>query len=351
MREKGQLVKRGTLGEDGDVEFWEDGSVTERGSGAASSGSDLKEVKSGLDALSEEEEAARSREAREPSSQSAQPANATSTPLSNTGNRPSLDGARHTNPLPSTRRQYSMNNDYRYASINDEVSRFKYPPPRPINFLSRVPKEEMIKHVKKQIATRHGIEANLSPQAKRALEYERRSRLINDDLPLGAGGARYQTARYNNEIVLPASVPVPNGKKPFKIHYHLSGGDEKESRSTDREKNATTKSPSPRMVLSEPIYHGVRFYGTDTVDGRPRYIRAGPGPLRKQRRPPQRQGKLRSRPDRGADLDARTNLTVTGQDLVGRTLTKQPSQALQAAMEQAAAKRSRESNKFIRLSS
>lgn len=31
MRERGQLVKRGTLGEDGDVEFWEDGSTTNRG--------------------------------------------------------------------------------------------------------------------------------------------------------------------------------------------------------------------------------------------------------------------------------------------------------------------------------
>lgn len=30
MREKGRLVKRGTLGEDGDVEFWEDGSTTVR---------------------------------------------------------------------------------------------------------------------------------------------------------------------------------------------------------------------------------------------------------------------------------------------------------------------------------
>ncbi|KAK7714134.1 hypothetical protein SLS64_004231 [Diaporthe eres] len=31
MRDKGRLVKRGTLGEDGDVEFWEDGSTTSRG--------------------------------------------------------------------------------------------------------------------------------------------------------------------------------------------------------------------------------------------------------------------------------------------------------------------------------
>lgn len=30
LREKGQLIKKGTLGEDEDVEFWEDGTVTER---------------------------------------------------------------------------------------------------------------------------------------------------------------------------------------------------------------------------------------------------------------------------------------------------------------------------------
>ncbi|KAJ4394352.1 hypothetical protein N0V93_003569 [Gnomoniopsis smithogilvyi] len=30
MKERGQLVKRGTLGEDGDIEFWEDGTTTVR---------------------------------------------------------------------------------------------------------------------------------------------------------------------------------------------------------------------------------------------------------------------------------------------------------------------------------
>ncbi len=30
MREKGDLVKKGTLGVDGDVEFWEDGTTTPR---------------------------------------------------------------------------------------------------------------------------------------------------------------------------------------------------------------------------------------------------------------------------------------------------------------------------------
>ena len=30
MREQGQLVKKGTLSEDGDLEFWEDGTTTKR---------------------------------------------------------------------------------------------------------------------------------------------------------------------------------------------------------------------------------------------------------------------------------------------------------------------------------
>ena len=30
MREQGQLVKKGTLSEDGNLEFWEDGSTTKR---------------------------------------------------------------------------------------------------------------------------------------------------------------------------------------------------------------------------------------------------------------------------------------------------------------------------------
>lgn len=30
MREQGQLIKKGTLSEDGDLEFWEDGTSTTR---------------------------------------------------------------------------------------------------------------------------------------------------------------------------------------------------------------------------------------------------------------------------------------------------------------------------------
>ena len=33
MREKGQLVKKGSLSEDGDLEFWDDGTTTKRDNG------------------------------------------------------------------------------------------------------------------------------------------------------------------------------------------------------------------------------------------------------------------------------------------------------------------------------
>ncbi|KAI1806664.1 DNL zinc finger-domain-containing protein [Daldinia bambusicola] len=102
MREKGQLVKRGTLGEDGDVEFWEDGSVTKRGDGAAaSSGSSSSDP----DAAQEQEEASLSREARDPSSQSTNPTPAAPAPLANSRARPSVDSTQHTDQVPSTRRQ------------------------------------------------------------------------------------------------------------------------------------------------------------------------------------------------------------------------------------------------------
>ncbi|KAI1478859.1 DNL zinc finger-domain-containing protein [Daldinia eschscholtzii] len=103
MREKGQLVKRGTLGETGDVEFWEDGSVTKRGTAAAGSTSDLAQDE--LSASEEQEEASLSREARDPSSQSTNPTPATSAPLANSGARPSVDSTQRTDQVPSTRRQ------------------------------------------------------------------------------------------------------------------------------------------------------------------------------------------------------------------------------------------------------
>lgn len=38
MRERGQLVKKGTLSEDGSLEFWEDGTTTGRAKASGSKG-------------------------------------------------------------------------------------------------------------------------------------------------------------------------------------------------------------------------------------------------------------------------------------------------------------------------
>ncbi|KAI8958947.1 DNL zinc finger-domain-containing protein [Daldinia sp. FL1419] len=102
MREKGQLVKKGTLGEEGDIEFWEDGTVTKRGDDAANASSNLDaQTEQGS---SEQEEASLQRETRDPSSQSADPTPTTSAPLGSSGARPSVDSTQNTDEVPSTKR-------------------------------------------------------------------------------------------------------------------------------------------------------------------------------------------------------------------------------------------------------
>ncbi|KAI1204248.1 DNL zinc finger-domain-containing protein [Annulohypoxylon truncatum] len=103
MREKGQLVRRGHLGETGDVEFWEDKDFD-----AEDTRPESAEAQDHLDKdVSEEEEAARSRETRDPSSQATEPKPTASAPLGDGGARPSIGNSQHTNPAPSTRRQLS----------------------------------------------------------------------------------------------------------------------------------------------------------------------------------------------------------------------------------------------------
>ncbi|KAK8081689.1 hypothetical protein PG996_000470 [Apiospora saccharicola] len=87
MRERGQLVKRGTLGEDGDVEFWEDGTVTERN----------KETGT--------ETATSSSAHSDGASASQQPGR----PLTDSPARPQLDNAQSsaTNTASSNRREFS----------------------------------------------------------------------------------------------------------------------------------------------------------------------------------------------------------------------------------------------------
>jgi hypothetical protein len=94
LREKGQLVKRGTLGEEGDIEFWEDTSTDTADMGDASAVSTL-------------EEAARSlRNTQDPSSRAADPIPSASALPRHTDSRSSSYGITHQSPLPSTRRQF-----------------------------------------------------------------------------------------------------------------------------------------------------------------------------------------------------------------------------------------------------
>ncbi|KAK8139017.1 DNL zinc finger [Apiospora sp. TS-2023a] len=99
MRERGQLVKRGTLGEDGDVEFWEDGTVTERN----------KETGT--------ETATSSSAHSDGASASQQP----SRPLTDSPARPQLDNAQSsaTNTASSNRREFST---FGRRDRNDERS-------------------------------------------------------------------------------------------------------------------------------------------------------------------------------------------------------------------------------------
>ncbi|KAI5926631.1 DNL zinc finger-domain-containing protein [Camillea tinctor] len=122
MRERGQLVKRGTLGEDGDIEFWEDGTTTPHNPDSESSSSSPSIGKAEKNGAQEEEqnekqneeqreageeEAARMRDARDPASHSTNPEPSTGTmPIGGTSTRPSVTHSASSHTVPSTRRQY-----------------------------------------------------------------------------------------------------------------------------------------------------------------------------------------------------------------------------------------------------
>ncbi|KAI4594571.1 hypothetical protein KJ359_007659 [Pestalotiopsis sp. 9143b] len=106
MRERGQLVKRGTLGVDGDIEFWEDGTQTARGSGNAGPGQTGEAASS--ETSTEAEDATKAREARDPSTSAATPSAATTpnSSLSPGGARPRLSDGHGPVDTPSTKRQF-----------------------------------------------------------------------------------------------------------------------------------------------------------------------------------------------------------------------------------------------------
>ncbi|KAI0964884.1 DNL zinc finger-domain-containing protein [Xylaria arbuscula] len=102
LREKGQLVKRGTLGEDGDIEFWEDAAAADppRAGGAST-------VSKG-EGDGERAEAETLRETRNPSFQTTDPTPSASLLPGDAGSRPSVRGPSHQTTTPSTRRQYHI---------------------------------------------------------------------------------------------------------------------------------------------------------------------------------------------------------------------------------------------------
>ncbi|XDG09987.1 hypothetical protein ABKA04_009602 [Annulohypoxylon sp. FPYF3050] len=256
MREKGQLVKRGALGEHGDVEFWEDA--------AEFADKPLSDGVQGEDAdVVSETEAARSRETRDPSSQSTDPKPTASASLGDAGSRPSIGGSQPTNPTPSTRRQYSTKphektdepsvsgGDFRITAGDADLHEGLYQLSQHLradsknrilqkeyrrvlsarhSALNRVPKEEMLSKVNQVYAERHGGEANADSEAPRQ-KPERRTFTLKS------------------------------------LHKYIMA------------------QPLVRQVYVQDRYDGVRLYDFPTVDGRPQYIRTGPGHLKHRRRP------------------------------------------------------------------
>lgn len=120
LREKGQLVKRGTLGEDGDIEFWEDTPIDSPEAAEASATS--------VEGGGEKDEARRLRETRDPSSRATDPTPPASILPSDSGTRPSVQGVSHQNPTPSTRRQYHRKGFYPPASLKTKANSPIRPP-------------------------------------------------------------------------------------------------------------------------------------------------------------------------------------------------------------------------------
>lgn len=111
MRERGRLVKRGTLGVDGDIEFWEDDVASSREDSTAD------EARREIESSKGDEEAGQLRQTKAPSAQPA--TNTTPTPPLGTGGaRPSVDSTSHPGPVPSTRREYSSLGNSSYIDIH-----------------------------------------------------------------------------------------------------------------------------------------------------------------------------------------------------------------------------------------
>lgn len=124
MKERGQLVKRGTLGVDGDIEFWEDGTQTERG--ASSTTAAETEVADESEVATKDEEVSTPQRTRNPLSSPESSAIPATAPLGASGSRPRLDDVSTADGTPSTRRQFhtksALLHDENFRSISSRFN-------------------------------------------------------------------------------------------------------------------------------------------------------------------------------------------------------------------------------------
>ncbi|KAI1382472.1 DNL zinc finger-domain-containing protein [Hypoxylon crocopeplum] len=269
MREKGQLVKRGTLGEAGDVEFWEDGTVTERGADGANGSSDQADVRSELNALPEEEEATRLREARDPSSQSTEPTPSASTPLGIPTTRPSVDRTRQTKHVPSTRRSFSTTAQSNIRSSHALLAKKKGKrrAGRRGGAKRKTPRAKSEYIERRLILTRNQRPKDSSPPAQTAPEPE------NAPPPLLKGGNN--KINYTNDI-LPRIRVLADGQSFAGVRYHRAKPKKlppeflvrRILRKALTHKNVVELKPAPRVVSRRRRHN-------EPVDDRPWYVRTG----------------------------------------------------------------------------
>ncbi|KAH9996120.1 DNL zinc finger-domain-containing protein [Xylariaceae sp. FL0662B] len=297
VREKGQLVKKGTLGEDGDIEFWPDEAPTPRRISSDKTPPMRPGGEDQLDDLAsrEEKRAVGALRAKNPSTQSTEPADATSsTPLGSAGTRPTVDGTHQLKAVPSTRRSYSAMSKGSIVALRlrMQVMRQRPKPPVmkvPAEVNERAAIEEHYGPYKAGNVGRHPLNrVSLEEHKKNAYRYAHRSPEpapappANEeaDIDKGSGSCFDENGNLQVRRVVPKKELPPLGLAPF-------DGIRKFARPFRRvmsREPAEMEVPKVRYVTPAPGIKSVRTLPVDTVDSRPLYVRSDDGWVHKGRR-------------------------------------------------------------------
>ncbi|KAI1487161.1 DNL zinc finger-domain-containing protein [Biscogniauxia mediterranea] len=317
MREKGQLVKRGTLGEDGDVEFWEDGTTTQRSTRSESSSTPSTE-EGGEVEEKKEEEATTMRDTRDPSSYSTDPAPSTgSTSLGNAGTRPSVDSPTPSHIVPSTRRQYHIDASNYIESLNERDKKFEERQnPRPAeepqtesqagdpedagdsSYIRGFRKIDMGGPLTRAQSRRlrQGWRAPESPYSGRhPTGRSPATRISYEELQELKNSARRRESRLpdpsqGSEFLSFVKVPVGGGRG--KVEVDPESGRAKDPRvpkvppAVRVDDGQLEKTPQVKFVNSTHRFNGIRLISIERPDKKPLWIRPGPNNFYRQRRPP-----------------------------------------------------------------